>query len=147
MKLHISALRFYILAILLFIIDVSAFSFLEKQVLYGLLCLFCLQIIQPPAPGRLAFLAALLSLESFLYYGRFGIQLVFLIPLAVLGYILQELFYKKGLLAPVLLLIALLVQSIGIEYGVLGLTPSLGYTFSKIFVTLSVLWIISLTYK
>ncbi|MCL4378331.1 MAG: hypothetical protein M1409_08145, partial [Actinobacteria bacterium] len=90
--------------IILFILDICAFALFEKQLMYGLLCLFCLQMFKPFTLGRIGLSTGLLSIESFFYYGRFGVQLIYLVPLAIIGFIAQELIYENRVQSYIMLI-------------------------------------------
>lgn len=136
----------YILIILLFMLDIIFFNFFEKQLINSLLCWYCIQTTKPILITHLFMSALFLCLESSLYYGRFGLQLAYLIPLAGLGYSLQKTFYKKNVYPYIMLIFSLFCQR-AIEQYILELTSSWHYTIYRIFVNIGVLWIISLTYK
>jgi len=139
-------LKPYLFILLLFVIDIVAFNFLERQLICALLCLYVFQITRPVAPGRILLSTILLFIQSALYYGRFGLQFIYLAPLLLVGFCLQKTFYKS-MFYPYLLMIIALVCQVGIESYILGLSTSFSYTISQICVNIGVLWIISLTYE
>ncbi len=138
--------RLYLIILLLFLFDLATFNILEKQLLCSLLCLFCLQITRRAPWGPFLVMITLLALESFLYYSRFGLQLIYLIPLYSIGLRLQKTLYKSRIYPITVLLIALIMQS-GLESYFLGLPTSLSYTISRIFVNIGILSLLSLIYK
>lgn len=137
----------YLSPFFFFIVDVISFAFFEKPLLYSLLCFYCIEISERFVTSTLLLSLLGLSLESFLFYGRFGIQLLYLLPLWFLGSFLHGILYKNRSLKFGILILALLVQSVGIEWYLLGLNQSFNYTISKIFVNLAMLYTISLTYE
>lgn len=139
-------LKPYLFIFLLFVIDIVAFNFLEKQLICALLCLYIVQITRPLKAGHVLLSTLLLFIESSLYYGRFGLQFIYLTPLLLIGLSMQKTFYKSKLYPYLLLIIALLCATV-VEYFILGLSVSLSYTISQILVNIGMLWILSLTYK
>lgn len=135
---------FYPLALILFLLDVCCFSFMEKQLVYMLLCFFCIQLYAEKSTTRLSFLAILISLESLLYFGKFGVQLVYLIPLIYISREAQKSLYATALQPYILLISCIALQSFILEPYMLQIGPSPLYTLSKIIANIIVLWLISL---
>lgn len=136
----------YVLILLLFILDLAAFNLFEKQLVCSLLCLFSICITRHTHFGGIVFMMVLLSLESFLYYSRFGLQLIYLIPVYSIGSVAQKIIYKSRVYPFLVLTTLLLIQSFLDNYF-LGLSTSFGYTISRIFVNIAILSSISLIYK
>lgn len=135
---------FYPLAILLFLLDVCCFSFMEKQLIYMLLCLFCVQLYSEKSVSRLSFLAVLISLESLLYFGKFGVQLLYLIPIFFISHEAKKNLHAVALQSYIILISCIALQSFILEPYMLQIGPSALYTFSKIIANIIVLWLISL---
>lgn len=143
-KQPISPFLFYGVSCLLFIIDLGAFSFFEKPLIYSLLCFLILQLSRPMPLTRIAFSCLLLSFNPLIHYGRFGISLVYLIPAILLGIKMRHTLYNS-VWQYYLLLIACILAQIGlVEWWILGLPISLSYTISTVLVNLVVIWIMSL---
>jgi hypothetical protein len=78
------------------------------------------------------------------YYGRFGLALIYLIPATFLGIKMRHTFYDTVWQYYLLLAGCLLAQIALIEYGILGLPISVSYTISTIIANIGVIWIMSL---
>lgn len=146
--MNITTNKYYLYAVILlcFFFDLIAFNLFEKQLVCTLLCLFSIYITRHTHFVSVFLMMALLSLESFLYYSRFGLQLIYLIPLYGIGSVTQKIFYKNRVY-PFLVLISLLLIQTLLENYFLSLSTSFGYTVSRIFVNITILWIISLIYR
>lgn len=135
----ISSLLFYIISIALFFLDVCAFSFFEQQLVYTLLCFFVATLLGKTSWVQRGFLAGLLCLQSFIYYGIFGLPLLYLIPITILVFKAQKTLYKSQIYHYILLALCLIAQAIIVEYYVLKM-PLVGpYTLTKILVNLVVM--------
>lgn len=135
---------FYPLALLFFFMDIFCFSFMEKQLLYTVLCFFCIQLYKENSTPRLSFLALLISLESLLYFGKFGLQLLYLIPIVLLSFHAQKMLYARSIQPYFILVCCITLQCLFLEPFILQLEPSPLYTLSKIIANIIVLWFISL---
>ena len=135
---------FYPAAVLLFFIDIFCFSFIEKQLLYTVLCFFCIQLYKDSSTTRLSFLALLISLESLLYFGKFGVQLFYLIPIMVISFQAQKMLYARSAQPYFILVGCITLQCVFLEPFMLQTGSSILYTFSKIIANIIVLWFISL---
>lgn len=143
-KRPISPFFFYIIASVLFIVDLGAFSVFEKPIIYSLLCFYIIQLAKPMGLCRIAFACLLLSLSPLIHYGRFGISLVYLIPATLLGIKMRHTLYDGIWQYYMLLVGCILAQIYLVEWWVLGLPISLSYTISTVIVNLLVIWIMSL---
>jgi hypothetical protein len=139
-KRPLSALLYYGIACLLFIIDLGAFSIFEKPLIYGLLCFYILQLSRPIGLTRIAFACLLLSLSPLIHYGRFGISLAYLIPATLLGIKMRHTFYDSVWQYYLLLAGCILAQIGIVEWWILGLPISVSYTISTIIVNILVIW-------
>ncbi len=135
----LSPFFFYLLSALFFVVDIAAFSFFERPFLYSLLCFYIAQLAYPIGLTRIIPTCFLLSLYPLIFYDRFGLNLIYLIPASFLGTKIRHVFYDTQW-HYLLLLIACLLTEIGIiEYALLGLSISLTYTFLVLFVNIIVL--------
>jgi hypothetical protein len=140
----ISFLFFFGIACLLFLIDLGTFSFFEKPFIYSLLCFYILQLAKSMGISRVVFSCILLSLNPLIYYGRFGINLLYLLPATLLGIQMRHILYDSLWQYYALLIGCILAQIWLVEWWVLGLPISLSYTISTILVNLLIIWIMSL---
>lgn len=115
--------------------------------MYALLALLCLELVKGISKERFAVFALLLSLESFLYYGIFGIQLIFIPLLAFVGLLVREYLYPRPSHPYIVLAITLFAQMISVEYLILGLKPAFLYTIVQFSGNFMILALLSLTYN
>lgn len=137
---------FYFFVLFLFFIDTTLFFATTHIYSYGLLGLYTLELFKPVNIMRLSIMALLLSLESFLFFGQFGLCLIYLIPFTLLIVHAKQFVYGNRLYSLLLLSLFILIQSFGIEYGLLGIKPVVGYTNVKIIANIILTWIISLKF-
>ena len=135
---------FYPVAVLLFFVDIFCFSFIEKQLFYTVLCFFCIQLYKESSVRRLSFLGLLISFESLLYFGKFGVQLIYLIPLILIGFQAQKMLNARSIQPYFILTCCITLQCVFLEPFILHTGHSTLYTFSKIIANIIVLWLISL---
>lgn len=132
---------FFILG--LFFVDICSTAFFEEPVIYALTAFYCACLFRKSSLPVASVTLFFLGLESFFYYGRFGINLFILLPLSLI--ILR---YKKSMdiprLGPPLALLIYLILSWGmLEYLVLGLHGIDRYTLVKISANLALVTIFS----
>lgn len=145
--MHLSLFKetyFYPMAILLFFVDIFCFSFMEKQLLYSVLCFFCIEIYRENSWTRFGFLGFLISLESLLYFGKFGVQFFYLTPIILIGLQAQKMFYARALQPYFILIGCIVLQCLFLEPFLLQTGSSALYTVSKIIANIIMLWFISL---
>jgi hypothetical protein len=143
-KRPLSSVIFYGISCLLFLVDLGAFSIFEKPLVYSLLCFYILQLSRPLGLARIIFSCFLLSLSSLIHYGRFGINLVYVIPATLLGIKIRHTLYDAVWQYYLLLVACLIAQKVLVEWWILGLPISISYTISTVLVNLLVIWIMSL---
>lgn len=141
----IASFLFYVLASSAFLIDIFCFSIFDKQSMYALLSLFIIQTFQPLALIRVSCLIFLVSVESFFFYGKFWLPFLYSIPAIFLGIKIRQSCYSTTLYHYALLLFCIFTQYFIIEQYLLGLPGATTYTFSKVFVTLFLLTVLSKT--
>lgn len=139
----LSPLLFYTILIVLFIVDLAAFSIFEKPVIFSLLCFYILQLSRPMGLIRIFTACILLSLSPLIQYGRFGLELVYVIPATLLGIKMRHTLYDSRWQYYALLAACLLAQIGLVEYGILHLTVGIPYTISMVFANLILIWIMS----
>jgi hypothetical protein len=136
---------FYFLAVMLFIADIFIYSFFEKQMIYLTLCFYFLTLCSAKEKFfKLLFLGILLSIQSSLYHGIFGIQLLYLIPLSLCAISTEKLLYSPRMHAYFFLFAALLIQSFYIEIFLLSIPLAPYYTNLKIIANMIMMLIMSL---
>lgn len=144
MAKHISPIFFHLLAATFFLLDLAAFSFFERTLLYSLLCFYILSLSGIVTIPRILFVSLLLSLASLIQTGHFGICLLYVIPATALGISIKHMLYGSYWQYYLLLAACLLAQVFLIECWILGLSWSISYTISILFVNILVIWIMSL---
>jgi hypothetical protein len=137
----------YALALLFFFLDILMFSLFEKQILYLLLCFYILNICDKRSLITFIIFAFLIALESSLYYSKFGVQLLYLIPITLIAFKVQKTFWSWKFQASLILITCLLIQSYFIEPFLLGIPATFSYTNSKIIANIIVLWCMSLIFS
>ena len=76
---------FYPLLFVFMCIDIYSSLGLGRPLVYSLLCLYCVAVSNKISTMRLTILLGLLGIESFFFYGQWGIQLIYLFPLALMA--------------------------------------------------------------
>lgn len=137
----------YIFAVVFFFLDILMFSFFEKQMLYMLLCFYILNMCDKRNFVTFVVFGFLIALESSLSYGKFGIQLLYLIPLTLITFKIKKTFWAWKFQPYIILIVCLLVQSYLIEPFLLGISPTYSYTESKIIANIIVLCCMSLIFS
>lgn len=137
---------FYFFGLLLFVVDIFCYSFFEKQIFYFLLCFFILYIYdeEEKQTEKILFILLLISLESSLNYGQFGTQLLYILPISLIAYHAQKLFYAVHWQPSVTLISCICAQTLLIEPFLLMNPASFSYTNSKIIANMITLWCMSL---
>lgn len=138
---------FYLILLFCFILDFVFFAFFEQQLLFFTLSFFLLYVCRTTVI-RMPFIALsllFLALESFFYCGRFGLQLMYIFPTAIIGIQTRRWLYAPSL--PYLLLIACLMANQVIMSTSSSLSELLSpYTFIKIIANIIVMIGISLKF-
>lgn len=135
---------FYSISFLLFFVDLAAFSFFERPIVLSLLCYYIFQLSRPLSLARIFVGCLLLSLMGLVIYGRFGLDLLYVIPATLMGIKMRNLLYNCLWHYDILLILALLGKIVGIEHIILGLPISASYTFSILFVNIVIIKVLSL---
>lgn len=146
-KKALSPLLFYTLCIGFFLLDLGAFTLFEKPLLFSLLCFYILQLARPISWPRIFTACGLASLEFLLFYGRFGLNLVYLVPATFLGIKMSHTLYESRWQYYLLLAASILSQKLLLEPFILGISSSITYTLSTLFANLIVLWVMNLFLK
>lgn len=145
-KKALSPLFFYPLCIAFFFLDLGAFILFEKPLLVSLLCFYILQLARPISWPRIIFGCTLASLEFLLFYGRFGLNLIYLIPATFLGIKMSHTLYESRWQYYLLLVACILTQKLLLEPLILGVSSTITYTLSTLFANLGVIGVMNLLF-
>lgn len=145
MTLVNKAYFFYPLLLLFMCIDIYSSFGLGRPIVHSLLCLFCVAVSHTISTPRLITLLGLLSIESFFFYGQCGLQLIYLIPLALMA---RKTWDKltSPLYHALFILTACLIAQLIID-SLLGTNPFSIFTILKFFINIVLTISLSLTYK
>lgn len=143
-KNAISPLLFYPLCVGFFFLDLGAFILFEKPLFLSLLCFYILQLARPIAWLRVIFGCLLASLEFLIFYGRFGLNLAYLIPATFFGIKMSHNLYDSRWQYYLLLALCILLQKLALEPFILGIQSSIPYTLSILFVNIGIVGLMSL---
>jgi len=135
----------FIFPIFLFFLDINFYLGLGIPLFYCLLSWYCVQFLFFESPFYW-FPLILLSLESFLYFGIFGLDLIWFIPLTILFSLFSRsisfLFFQ-----PLFMVLMALLAKFFLSWIFFGSTPSGLFTMGLICVNLIITLIFSLKYK
>lgn len=137
-----TALFFYTFLCACFLVDMICFAFLERPLIYAVLCFYIITCIRSFKSVRIVTGLFLIALESFIYSGRFGITFLTLIPITLIALHVRHFLYESRWISYALLLIALLLQIVFIEYFLLHLRISIPYTISQIIANMIIMVLI-----
>lgn len=84
MKNFFSYLAYYFSVLLLFLVDLMTVSFLEHPGFSIIRAVYYTELLRPVIDLRIFFVGLLLLLETFIYSGIFGLDLIILVPLTIL---------------------------------------------------------------
>lgn len=146
-KKALSPFLFYPLCIGFFFWDLGAFILFEKPLLFSVLCFYILQLARPISWPRIGTGCCLASLEFLIFYGRFGLNLLYLVPATFLGIKMSHTLYESRWQYYLLLATCILGQKLLLEPFILGISSSITYTLSTLFANLIVTWVMNLTLK
>jgi hypothetical protein len=134
---------FFTTLIILFLIDVLCFSFFEQRIFYLLLCLYCIELMRPHISAvRIASALLLIAFDSFVQFGRFGITLLYLMPLSYSVRKARTTLQATNALVYFFVALCLCAQFALLEPYVLGLKSTGSYMCAKIIINLLALAII-----
>jgi len=143
-KAHSIIATYYFSAlIVLFLVDLFCFSFFEQRIFYLVLSLYCIESLRPKSSTpRLVSTLLLIALDSFLQFGRFGITLLYLIPLTFIARKANNALQTTNVVIYCFFIFCLLAQFIWLEPFVLGMKSSASYITAKIIINIIVFAII-----
>ncbi len=136
----------YLTILLFFALDILCASFFERWIVFALLCYYLIKLFHKTNIPKLSITLVALSLESFVHYGIFGIELLYLIPITLLAFVLKNIFNATGLQPYFLLLISLVAQKTLIEGYLLGQSSVMRCTLIILCVNIGIITGISLKY-
>ena len=115
-----SPIHFYILTALLFFADISLATFFDQYLIATLISVFCIVVLYSYRITQLAWVIFLLSCESLIFHGRFGLALIYIIPVILLAQSLRKVLLMPHTLPYLTLLACLTTETFLIEHVVLG---------------------------
>lgn len=139
-----SFIFYYAIVLLLLVTNLCLLALLEKPIIYSLLCFYTLQLSKPLSWPRIIFGCFFISVYSFILYGRFGLDLIYLIPATLIGLQMQHTFYNSLRQYYVLLAGMLIIKLALIEPLILHMPFIIPYTILTICVNIFLMWILSL---
>lgn len=134
----------YCIPIILLCVDINLFGFLHQHVIFTLLCWYILQLTNNSSFAQLTWILVLLATQSTLLYGRFGLELLYLIPLSLIVLKIQPYIGWKFVLISTTLIASLLLQTYILQSYLLELPVTSTYTAIKIIGNLVVMGLVSL---
>lgn len=136
------------LTTLLLFIDVCFYTVLQQSTVHTLLACYILYIPRPNTTPILSILAIALSIESVLTQGIFGLNLLYLIPITIIGKTIARATNAQTALYCLLVTACITAQLHLIDPFLLHKSsPSLLYTSKSIAVTLLVVLLLSLKFQ
>ncbi len=136
---------FYPILILCIGIDIYSNFGLGRPLILSLLCLFSVATSYALTNTRLTIMLILLGLESFVYYSQWGIQLIYLLPIAIMTQKTWKIF-NSPLQHACLVLVLCLFSQLCIDFFKGGNIFSI-FTILKFFINIVMTISLSLTYK
>ncbi len=110
-----TAYVFYPLLVAVVFFDVCVNLALGGTPVYGLMCLYAVVVSHGASVARLAVLLLVLGVESFFFYGLWGLQLVYLIPLTYVTTRTAKIFVNQTHHALFVVAFCLIVQAFVID--------------------------------
>jgi hypothetical protein len=138
------AYYFYPLLFICMAIDILSSFVCSYTFIRSLLCLFCVAMSSPISIVRITFLLTLLSIESFFFYGFWGVQLIYLAPLVLIAHMTWDKFTYRTYHALFLLTCCFMSQLI-IDL-LLGINIFSVFTIMKFLINIVLTISLSLTY-
>lgn len=136
----------YFIIFFLFITDICLFSFFGQPYLYAISALYVILLFVPHPLIPLMLTGFFSSVEAHLYYGYFGIPLLYLLPITWFTLKTKNFLYASSLYPITLLTCCLIMQYFGVERLILGLQPGMVCTNTKIIANIIVIACLFLTY-
>ena len=137
----------YVYAFSLLLVDIFSAAFLERYIIYGLLCFYACLLFRPTRPNILALIILLISLEQFIILGHFGIPLLYILPATAIAFKARLLFYSQQFPRLIVTLFCLVSQLLIINPLIFGLFDRKIYTMATFFVSILLVGLFSLKFK
>jgi hypothetical protein len=134
----------YFIPIFLLCVDISLFGFLHQPIIFAVLCWYIIQLNNTSNTTQLYWILSVLAVQSTLFYGRFGLELIYLIPVTIIVIKLRPYIGWQFLLLAITLIISLLLQTYLVQNYLLALPVTSTYTVTKIIGNLTVIGLVSL---
>lgn len=134
-------------AILFLLADLSQFFFSETLFIPFLLCIYCSLLFYHLKIAPLSYVALLLCLESFCFYNKALLPLIYLIPITGLALLIKRNFYPSFLHPLMFVFSCTMVHLFIVERLLLGISQKPSYTIAHISVIILVEICFSLTIK
>jgi hypothetical protein len=128
-------------------IDLSQFFLLGTLFIPFLLCIYCALLFYDLRTTPLTIITLLLCLESFCFYSKIFLPLLYLIPIAGLGLLIKKNFYPSFLHIIIFILWCAVAHIYIVENLLLGIVKESTYTLIQICVIILVEICFSLTIK
>lgn len=145
MKSLSRAYFFYPLLLFCASVDICGNMSLGNPVIYSALCLYSIALSFRTSAIRFFALLAILAMESFFFYGQLSIQLVYLIPIALIARRTWSTFthplYHALLIVSVSLMAQLIIDSL------VGIASLSMFTIIKFIINIVLTISLSLTYE
>lgn len=138
-------LFFYPLLVVCIWIDFFCMCWLGTPFIYSLLALSAVALSHKISNMRLVGIFTALALESFLLYGQWGVQLIYLIPIAFISRSIWDIFTRPTAHAIIILTECLIAQTLIID-SLVGISVLSMFTLIKISINILLTISISLTY-
>lgn len=135
---------FYPLMLIFFVVDILSSLVIGRALIASMISLFAVIVSRPINWFRLMLIFVLLGIESFFFYGQWGIQLIYLVPIAMLARRTYT-FFASPLSMALIVLIATYTSQF-IANSLFGEFNTFMFTVSKIFINIVLTMCISLTY-
>lgn len=113
------SLLFYPIVVILFCLDFYSSFIFHHNVLAAILVLLAVMLAQKFNAGRILLILFFLALESFFFYGRSFLFLIYLIPVIIMIFKLRDRFWDQFSCMIITLLLALLGQFVVLEFYML----------------------------
>jgi hypothetical protein len=139
------AFVFYPLLIVCVCLDFFSMFWFGTPVVYSLLALFAVTVSRKTSIIRLSIILAALAFESFLLYWQWGVQLIYLIPIAVIARATWDKFTHPTQHAIIIVTECLIAQILIID-TLVGINLLSIFTVVKFLINILLTISISLTY-
>jgi hypothetical protein len=143
---HLKNFLIICIFIFLFFIDVASAALFNDCIVQSVMVYYVALLFKKPYtniigphPSVIFFAFFFLALESFLWYGRFGVTLIFLIPATVASIKLKRIVAFHDLVPYALIACCLAVNWFILSPFLLGSSNNTWYTISKIIANISLM--------